>query len=90
MFSNEFKGFCLKDFARDIFETTKHKRNSYLFENIERQKNPFQLIHCDVWGLAPTTDIHGSQWFLIHANDFNRFTWINLLKHKSEVTMKIN
>ena len=88
MFPNDFKGFCVKDFLCDVCERAKHKRSSYSSQNIERRKYPFQLIHLDVWGPAPSLDLHGFRWFLIIVDDFSRFTWTYLLIHKSEVTMK--
>ena len=66
-----------------------HKRHSYLLENPERRKTPFDLIHSNVWGPAPSTDLHGFRWFLVFLDDCSRFSWIYLLKHKPGVTLKI-
>ena len=84
-FPDEFKGFGIKDFVCDVCERAKHERSSYPSQNIERRKYPFQLIHYDVWGPG----IHGFKWLLIFVGYFNRFTWVHLLRHKSEVTMTI-
>ena len=88
MFLDEFKGFCVKDFLCDVCERAKHKRSTYSSQNIERRKYPFQLLYLDVWGPAPSPDLHGFRWFLIIVDDFSRFTWTYLLRLKSEVTMK--
>ena len=72
----------------DVCEKAKHKRHSYQLENLERRKTPFDLIHSDVSGPAPSTDLHDFRWFLAFVDDCSRFIWIYLLKHKSEVTLK--
>ena len=90
MFPNECKSFCIKDFVCDVCEKAKQKRSSYSFQNIERRKYPFQLIHSDVWGPTLAPDILGFGWFLLFVDDFSKFTWIHLLRHKSKVAMKFN
>lgn len=89
MFPDEFEGSQIEHFLCDVFEKAKHKRHSYQSEKIERKKLPFQLIHSDVWGPAPSTDIHGFRWFLVFVDDSSRFSKIDLLKQKSKVTKKI-
>jgi len=44
----------------------------------------FDLIHCDIWGPFPTTSINGSNFFLTIVDDHSRFTWVHLMKHKSQ------
>jgi len=44
----------------------------------------FDLIHCDIWGPFPTHSIKGSNFFLTIVNDHSRFTWVHLMKHKSQ------
>ena len=46
---------------------------------------PLQLVHSDVWGLAPMTYVLGYRFYVIFVDDFTRFTWLFLLKHKFEV-----
>lgn len=45
---------------------------------------PFQLVHCDIWGLDPTPSLNNSQFFLTIVSDFTICTWVFLMKHKSE------
>jgi hypothetical protein len=45
---------------------------------------PLQLIFSDVWG--PALDSFGRKnYYVRFIDDFSKFTWIYLLKHKSEV-----
>ena len=46
---------------------------------------PFELIHSDVWGPAPTKSYNDFRYFVIFIDDFSRATWLYLLKSKSEV-----
>ena len=69
----------------DACQLGKFKRSTYLAKN-NRTKRAFQILHCDVWGPSPHIDLLGHQYFLICTDDHSRFTWLFLLKHKSEVT----
>ena len=46
---------------------------------------PFDLIHCDIWGPYHIPSYSGYQYFLTLVDDCTRFTWLYLLKHKSDV-----
>jgi hypothetical protein len=45
---------------------------------------PLDLVFFDVWG--PAVDSFGNKKYYVHfIDDFSKFTWIYLLRHKSEV-----
>jgi histone deacetylase 1/2 len=46
--------------------------------------SPLELIHSDVWGPA-VTSVGGFKYYVSFLDDFSRFTWIYLLKRKSDV-----
>ena len=46
--------------------------------------NPFDLLHCDLWGPFATSAVDGFRFFLTIVDDFTRCTWVYLLKNKSE------
>ena len=46
---------------------------------------PLELIHSDVWGLAPIVTKLGQRFYVIFVDDFTHFTWMFLLRHKPDV-----
>ena len=61
------------------------KQKKLPFSNsITNSAFPFQILHADVWGPFATTSISGHRYFLTLVDDYSRFTWIILLKNKSE------
>jgi hypothetical protein len=49
-----------------------------------RPKAPLELIFSDVWGPA-CDSINKNKYSVSFIDDFSKFTWIYLLKHKSDV-----
>jgi hypothetical protein len=45
---------------------------------------PFAMIHYDIWGPYRHPSLSGAHYFLTVVDDFTRFTWIFLMKHKNE------
>lgn len=52
--------------------------------SLEPSKTPLDLIYLDVWGPAPTSVGHYT-FYLSFIDDYSKYTWVYLLKHKSEV-----
>jgi hypothetical protein len=50
--------------------------------------HPLELIYADVWGPAPES-VGRFKYYVSFIDDFSKFMWIYLLKHKSEVFQKI-
>ncbi|KAL4592837.1 hypothetical protein LXL04_005843 [Taraxacum kok-saghyz] len=48
-------------------------------------KNPFDILHCDVWGLYQTSSHQGHKYFVTLVDDCTRFTWIYTMQNKYEV-----
>ncbi|MDV3146753.1 MAG: DDE-type integrase/transposase/recombinase, partial [Sweet potato little leaf phytoplasma] len=44
----------------------------------------FELIHCDIWGPYRSSTHSGHKYFLTIVDDFSRYTWLFLMKTKSE------
>lgn len=63
--------------------------------NMERVSFPFtlssnktcsllQLVHVDLWGVAPLLSTEGCKYYINFLDDFTRFTWIYPLVAKSD------
>jgi hypothetical protein len=50
---------------------------------------PLELVFSDVWGLAPNS-FGRKSYYVSFIDDFFKFTWIYLLRHKSEVFEKFH
>ena len=44
-----------------------------------------EIVHSDVWGPSPITSLLGFNYYVLFVDDYTRFTWLFLLKSKSEV-----
>ena len=44
-----------------------------------------ELVHSDVWGPSPLTSLLSFNYYVIFVDNYSRFTWLFLLKHKNEV-----
>ena len=49
----------------------------------------FELIHMDVWGPYKITIYNGMNYFLTLVDDYSRWTWVFLLRLKSDVSSVI-
>ena len=54
-------------------------------QHIMSSTSPLKLVHSDVWGPTPVTFVLSYKYYVIFVDDFTRFTWLFLIKHKSEV-----
>ncbi len=52
-------------------------------------KYPLELIYSDVWGDAPQS-VGGFKYYVSFIDDYSKFTWIYLLKYKSDVFQKFH
>jgi transposase InsO family protein len=46
---------------------------------------PFEVVHIDVWGIAPANSHEHYKYFVIFIDDFTRFTWVYFFRSKSEI-----
>ena len=51
----------------------------------ERAKDLLGLIHTDVCGLFRTVSRNGESYFVMFTDDYSRYGYVYLLKHKHEV-----
>jgi len=45
----------------------------------------FDIIHSDVWGIAPVVSYTHYKYFVTFIDDFSRFTWVYFFRAKAEV-----
>ena len=50
-----------------------------------RASQCFDIIHSDVWGIAPVVSHAHYKYFVTFIDDFSRFTWVYFLRAKAEV-----
>ncbi|GJX46909.1 retrotransposon protein, putative, ty1-copia subclass, partial [Tanacetum coccineum] len=62
----------------------KMARKPYMHQ-VERAKDLLGLIHTDVCGLFKIMSRQGASYFVTFTNDFSRYGYVYLLKHKHEV-----
>lgn len=48
--------------------------------------HPFDLVHADIWGPFHELSYNGFRFFLTLVDDYSCFTWVYILKHKSDVS----
>ena len=60
-----------------------HKQPFPLSDTIYNE--PFDMIHSDLWGASPVVSRNGYHYYVSFVDAFSRYTWIFLLKQKSQV-----
>ena len=53
-----------------------------------KRSKPLELIHSDVCGPMSVPSVGGSRFFVTFIDDFSRYTYVYIIKHKSEVLEK--
>ncbi|KAJ4755428.1 Retroelement pol polyprotein-like [Rhynchospora pubera] len=52
--------------------------------SLNKALEPFELIHCDIWGAYRVASHCGAHYFLTIVDDFSRAVWVYLMVEKSE------
>ena len=63
----------------------KHPREKFDTGKTHRASSPLDLIHSDLMGPFPHPSINKARYVLTFIDDFSRYTWVYLLRNKSEV-----
>ena len=45
--------------------------------------SPFELVHADLWGPPPIIANNAFKFYIVLVDEYTKFTWVYLLKHKS-------
>ncbi|MDV3180571.1 MAG: hypothetical protein Q8829_02730, partial [Candidatus Phytoplasma australasiaticum] len=71
-----------------ICPRAKQTRNSCPISSI-KSTIIFELLHIDVWGPYKVKNHNHCNQFVIIVDDYSRYTWLHLIKYKSEVPFVI-
>jgi hypothetical protein len=72
----------------DICHLAKQKKLPYS-SSFNKADAAYDVIHLDIWGPISIKSIHGFSYFLTAVDDYSRFTWIILMKNKSETRQHV-
>ena len=69
-----------------LFSTCQLAKGHHLpyTRNEHRLSKVLDLIHCDIWGPSPVKSNLGFAYYVLFVDDYSRFTWLYLMKLKSE------
>jgi hypothetical protein len=73
-----------KDTLCGACQACKQVGAQHRIKNIMTITRPLEMLHMDLFGSIAYISIDGNKYGLIIINDYSRFTWVFLLKDKSE------
>lgn len=76
---------AVEDSHCSIFRFAKQKRLAFILHN-NLASQPFDLIHMDTWGSFSVDSVESFRYFLTLVDDCTWFTWVYMLKYKSDVS----
>ena len=79
----------LSEFQCESCELGKHHRSPYPSRTGPPTHHPFDLVHCDVWGLAPHPSPTGGKYYMVFVDDYTRASWTYVLKSRKEVLSRV-
>lgn len=68
----------------DVCFYAKQKRFRFPYSN-HKSVDIFDLVHMDMWSPLSIPSLHGHKYFLTVVDDTSIYTWIFLMKYKSEI-----
>lgn len=72
----------------DICHFAKHRKLPFV-HSYHKAIKCFDLIHFDIWGPISIKSVHNHAYFLTAVDDHSRYTWITLMKNKSEARLHV-
>ncbi|KAJ9561558.1 hypothetical protein OSB04_006718 [Centaurea solstitialis] len=74
-----------KDHLCSACEMGKLKRSSHKTKSDPSFDQPLQLLHVDLCGPIAVQSLNGKKYILVLVDDFSRFTWVELVRKKSQL-----
>ena len=79
----------LCDFKCESCELGKRHRSSYPARTGIPSSQPFDLMHCDVWGPEQHALPSGGRYYIIFVDDYTRVSWNYIMKSRKEVITRV-
>ena len=77
-----------KSFGCSVCPFAKQKRLPFT-SFVSSSSSCFELVYADIWGPYSTPSLNGSKYILTLVDDYGRYTWVYLMKQKSETSCLI-
>ena len=74
-----------KDKICDACQMGKQTKSSFKSKNMISTTRPLQLLHMDLFGPSKIASYGGNYYAFVIVDDFSRFTWVLMIKHKNDV-----
>ena len=84
LFPTLFTTLSPTDFHCETCILAKNRRFNFSVSS-NKSSIPFDLIHSNMWGLAPVSSSSSRRWFVKFIHDCTQITWLYLVKNKFEV-----
>ena len=79
----------VKPFLFESCEMGKHHRATFPHIESIPSFEPFDLVHCDIWGPSRLPSLLGFHYYMVLIDDYSRVSWVYLLKDRIEVLSTI-
>ena len=69
----------------------KQTKSSFKSKNMISTNRPLQLLHMYLFGRGPSkiASYGGNYYVFVIVDDFSRFTWVLMIKHKNDVLKRL-
>lgn len=90
MLNHVLKGFNLtssKNICHELCSACQMGKTHRLsLQNVHtRSKQPFDILHVDVWDPSPIAGTNGMRYFLFFVDDYSRYQWLYVMYSKAQV-----
>ena len=69
----------------DACQMGKETKSIFKSKNMISTTRPLQLLHMDLFGPSKIASYGGNCYACVIVDDFSRFTWVLMIKHKNDV-----
>lgn len=84
LYQEKFTGRPLKELMCEPCVLAKHHKFGFPKASSSRATVALQLVHSDICGPVSSPSLGGGRYFINFIDDYSRFCWTYIMKHKSE------